>query len=342
MLVKMNKSVKIISTNPKNADFHLFETLPNLLYKADEIRCKQAEIINGEFLDSCYVLLEDNEPKARMAIYNNPLLNYDGKSVACIGNYECVNDNEISAQLIHFACQAAKKLGKEFLIGPMNGSTWDNYRFSLHNNYPNFLFEPYHHLYYNQQFINSGFKTISTYVSNIDKEMPNDSVDVLELEKRAKKFGVKIRNINLSDYDNELEKLYPFITSSFKTNFLYTPISKESFIKKYQEARKIINSEYFLIAEDKEENTIGFIFCYEDMLNATAKSLIIKTLVRNKSKQWSGLGHILANRVIRLAKSNNYTSVVHAFMMEQGTSKKTSANFRGKNYKNYVLYGLHL
>lgn len=331
--------MEIVKTKPGDANFHLFETLPKLLYAPDSIRHKQSETINNEFLDACYVLIVNNEPNARLAVYNNPYLIYKGKNSACLGNYECIDNNEIAKKIIAFAIDEVKKTGNEYLIGPMNGSTWDNYRFSLHHEHPNFLLEPYHPIYYNDHFLNSGFKPISNYSSSIDRDMPCDHEEVSKLEDKFRDSGIKIRNINMNDYDKELKKLYNFTSSSFKSNFLYTPISWETFSSKYKSVAKIINPEYFLIAEDSVGNIIGFIFCYDDLFNPTEKSLVIKSLARDASKKWSGLGHVLVNRIIRLVKSKNYQSVVHAFMIEQGTSTSTSNHFLGKKYKKYTLYG---
>ena len=97
-----------------------------------------------------------------------------------------------------------------------------------------------------------------------------------------------------------------------------------------------------MIAEDEKENIIGFIFCYEDLLNKKEKSLVIKTLARDQSKKWSGLGAVMANRIIVLAKERGYKSVIHAFMMDDGSSSESSRKFFGNVYKEYVLYGLKL
>ncbi|HRI00575.1 MAG TPA: hypothetical protein PK006_05945 [Saprospiraceae bacterium] len=334
--------MEIVRTKPGDNDFQLFEMIPELLYAKDCIRRQQSENINMDFLDACYVLVCDNEPKARLAVYKNPYLNYKEKKSACLGNYECVDNTEISKTILDFVVDQVKKTGNEFLIGPMNGSTWDNYRFSLQNEYPNFLLEPYHPIYYNDHFLNAGFKSIANYRSSIDHEMPCDLEAVIKLEDKFGETGVKIRNIQIDDFDNELKKLYPFISTAFKNNFLYTPISWTSFSNKYKEATQSINPEYFLIAEDSLGNIISFIFCYDDLYNSSEKSLVVKTLARDPSRQWSGLGHVLANKIIRLIKSKNYQSVVHAFMIEHGTSTGASANFLGKVYKNYTLYGIQL
>ncbi|MEO7835370.1 MAG: hypothetical protein ABIR50_08620, partial [Ginsengibacter sp.] len=119
-------------------------------------------------------------------------------------------------------------------------------------------------------------------------------------------------------------------------------IAMEVFVEKYKKIIDFINPEFVLIAEDEKENIIGFIFCYEDLLNKKEKSLVIKTLARDQSKKWSGLGAVMANRIIVLAKERGYKSVIHAFMMDDGSSSESSRKFFGNVYKEYVLYGLKL
>lgn len=331
--------MNIITTQPGADNFHLFENLPKLLYPADSVRHLQTDGINTEFLHQCYVLMSDDKPQARVTLYNNPNLVYNNSNSLCIGNYESVDNAAIAATLLNHVSDEAKKMGGNYIIGPMNGSTWDNYRFSTHHNVPNFLLEPYHHLYYNQHFTDAGFMPISHYTSSIDTELPCDYPDVLKREKELADAGVVIRNINMNDYESELKKLYPIISDSFKSNFLYTPIHWDTFRKKYLDAAKIINPEYVLIAEDKQGEIIAFIFCYDDLFNRTAKHLVIKTLARTNSKQWAGLGQVIGNRVVRTVKSKGYTSLIHAFIIEQGTSRGASEKYLGKVYKNYVLYG---
>ena len=90
-----------------------------------------------------------------------------------------VEDDHISNFFLDHIIKEAKKLNYGFLIGPMNGSTWDNYRFSLHNNFNNFLLEPYHPVYYNQQFLSAGFKPIAHYSSRMNTDFFCDEETVL-------------------------------------------------------------------------------------------------------------------------------------------------------------------
>jgi L-amino acid N-acyltransferase YncA len=331
--------MEIIRINIDDKRFEEFKGFPFRIYPADSIRLRQSEGINEAFLRHIYMLYDGEELKGRLALYDNPDLEYQSKKSFCIGNYECVDEKDCARLLLHAAQDDAKSAGAEYVIGPMNGSTWDNYRFSAHNGSPNFLLEPYHHIYYNKQWQDNGFQVISKYVSNYESEIVCDQPTVLQREKELLDAGLIIRNVNLDRYEEELERLYPFVMLTFQTNFLYTPVSWEHFREKYTEARAIIIAENLLIAEDSEGNIVGFVFVYDDLYNRKEKSLVVKTIGRHPDKKWSGLGQVLANRVVRRAKNLGYQSLVHAFIFEKGTSVNLSAMFLGNSAKNYILYG---
>jgi hypothetical protein len=65
---------------------------------------------------------------------------------------------------------------------------------------------------------------------------------------------------------------------------------------------------------------------------------VVKTIARSIDKQWSGLGHVMADKVLSCAKERGYAAVIHAFMIQEGTSTGISRNFQGENYKSYTLY----
>lgn len=331
--------IDIIKTLPSDAHFHLFENFPNEIYITDNDQPKFSQKINTRFLHACYVAIINGGTFGRASIYNNPDLMYRDKKTFCIGNYEAKNHPDAASKLLLHIFTEAKKDNAEYLIGPMNGSTWNSYRFSVQHNYPDFFSEPYHHLYYNDQFINAGFEIIAEYFSSIDNSIKYDNKIVLTRANDFKQIGVNFRNIDLSKYEEELEKLFWFNPVVFRKNFLYSPISKEDFFENYAWTKKIINPEFVILAEDKNKDLIGYFFCIDDLYNTREKSLIIKTIARHPDKKWRGLGHVIANMIYRRAAEGNYKSIIHAFMYDQGTSTNISKNFSGEIYKNYFLYG---
>jgi L-amino acid N-acyltransferase YncA len=330
---------EVIQIKPGDDQFHLFEQAGKNLYADDVLQKQLANGMNLEFLYKCYIVTKDGMAVGRAALYHNPSLIYQNKKAVSIGNYECADHADCANELMQTVINDARQLGAKLMIGPMNGSTWDDYRFSKHHRHPNFLLEPYHHLYYNDQFVQFGFRPIANYVSNVDYSLSNNHPSILKREEELTAKGVTIRSIELNNYENELRKLYPFICSAFKTNFLYTQISEQNFVNKYKQAKPMIDPAFVLLAEDETGTVIGFIFCYQDLYLRNEKQLIVKTVARNPSAEWKGLGHVMGNRVIRTAAQRGFKAAIHAFVIELGTSTGLSDSFLGNSYKNYVLYG---
>lgn len=329
----------IVKLKPGDEIFSLFENFPLEIYAENSPRFNLSEKVDTEYLEACFVLIKDGKLKSRCALYNNPYLSYQNKKAACIGNYECVNENDIAKKFLNHVDEEARRTGAQFLIGPMSGSTWNEYRFSVDHNYPPFFLEAWRHLYYNEQFRQNGFEIIGKYFSSIETDLAFDNPQVAEKERQLKHSGVTFRNISLTKFEEELEKLFSFNAMAFQSNFLYTPINKDAFIKKYEETKSIIDPAFVIIAEDDKKNMIGYIFCVDDFFNKKEKSLILKTVARHPDKKWSGTGHVLGKMICEKAIENNYKSIIHSFMYEEGTSNVMSKNFSGNIFKNYVLYG---
>jgi L-amino acid N-acyltransferase YncA len=334
--------IEIIRTNPGKADFYGFTDLPKNIYDADSLRFKTPETIPEEFLKGCYILLDCGKPVARASIYDNPLLEYKYQHALTIGNYECMDNPEYAARMLAHLQSEARLMNAPYLIGPMNGSTWESYRFGLSDENRTFFTEQVHHLYYNRHFTDAGFKCIAHYYSNIDRSMTFDRPEILERAQELSENGVAIRSIDLSHFEEEIERIYEFNLVAFKTNFLYTPIRKEAFIAKYAHTKNYIDPEFTLLAEDKNQDLIGYFFCIRDFFSVNEKSLIVKTLARHPDPKWSGLGHVIGNYIYRKAAELHYKNIIHSFVYHNGKSTRLTANFSGINYKNYALYGKQL
>jgi hypothetical protein len=333
-------SGKIIYTRPGDENFHLFQSLLTDLYPADSIRHKQGDPVNDEFLHTCLVYTLNDKPVARLALYFNPSLSSNGTPAACIGNYESVDSKEISKILLDYAEDIAKRNAYRYILGPMNGSTWDNYRFSLHNNYSNFFLEPYHHIYYNDHFTTSGYTAIAQYFTMRDRTLHHERPAVQQREKELRESGVVFRNIDLDDYSQELDRMHEFSMKAFRSNFLFTPISLDTFKAKYLPLKNYIKPEHVIIAQQGDQ-IAGLAFCIDDHYSKDPV-LILKTVARDSNKAYSGLGNVLGSIVTRYAKENGYKAVLHAFMMETNFSRELSEEYSGEHYKQYLLYSKEL
>jgi hypothetical protein len=293
--------------------------------------------LNPEFLVCCLVVTENGLPVGRLALYNNPELVWMEEKACCIGNFECVNKVEI-VRLLQSEVEAwAEKNGFGTILGPINGSTWDNYRFSTHHNDPLFLSESYHPLYYNDLFKQVGFEVILNYQSRIERNI------TLRTEKVAGKIhdsglnGMTVRELDASKLDEELERLYPFVKAAFERNILYTPVSRETFYRKYAGVIRQLGTRYVLLAERNNE-LVAFVFAFRNQLEKSKKQLIYKTVARKYGKENAGAGHVLALEVMKRAVEDGMEDAIHAFMVYNATSTEISGNFNSQPYKEYVLY----
>ena len=295
---------EFIKTNFGEPNFELFSELPKKLYKENSPRFILGHDPVETFLEGLYVLLKDGEACGRFAFYENPELKYNEMPAACIGSYECENDPETSELLLEHTKTLAQEKGYKYLLGPMEGSTWNSHRFSSNNDFRNFFMEPYHHDYYNTQFQKAGFSVISDYFSNLDEKL---NVDTNQLEKFEKIFtekGAVFRNLYMQDIENEFEKLARFSLEAFSNNFLFTPISVAEFVAKYKKIQAFIDPKLVWIVENKSEEIEAFIFSIPDHFESKKPptTLIVKSMARKKDSSFRGIGSYLAGKTVQLAK----------------------------------------
>lgn len=325
------RKFRLISCQPEDA---FFLVLPQSLYTAGT---SIASDVNRDYLMECLVVLEHEVPIARLALYHNPHIRIDDQSTALIGNYECIDDDVVSAFILEEAFRIARNKGMNRVLGPMNGSTWDHYRFKSSDN-PPFLSEAQNKPWYIRQFESTGFRSCAHYLSALDRRMESDRPDWIAREQELVAAGMNIRGIRTDQLEEELHSIYQFNLIAFTKNEFYTPISEERFLEKYLPLKALIQPDLVRIAEDKTGAMIGYIFCFLNILDQTEKQLIIKTIARRPDKQWRGLGQTLASEVIRYAKGIGCSSIIHAYMYHDGTSAPVSANNNGEHWAHYVLF----
>src|SRR5690606_13595746 len=162
---------------------------------------------------------------AKAVLYINKGISYKDRNVGLVGVYEAQENEEAVRQLFQAIEKRAKEQGVDFLIGPMNGSTWENYRFHDHPEKPLFIVALKHEPYYAKQWKSIGFEPIAHYDSAIATVVPRRSERLGQLESRSLRNGVILPGLARDNYVPDLKKLHPSLHASFNPNVLYSPIS---------------------------------------------------------------------------------------------------------------------
>ncbi len=287
---------------------------------------------------TCLLLMEEDMPCGRLALYENKDLLYNNTSAIAIGNYECIDKHEAAKTLLNSAFEIAKEKDYTYIIGPMNGSTWKAYRFIDSQTNPLFFTENLHQHYYSQQFEANGFGAISHYLSQVDTDLAFGKY--LYLKERFDQQQINIRSIDMNNLEKELLLLYDLCSEVFVHNFLYTPISSKDFLNLYLLLMPILNPDLIILAEDTVTGKLaGFIFAIPDLFDASKQSIIIKTLARNPARKYAGITQLLCDMIVQYASQNHITKLYHAFMHVQNKSVNVSAKFSGNDFRHYTLFG---
>lgn len=299
------------------------------LYANDPFYTTKSEDISA--CEKLFVIKEGDKILARAG--------FIGGDTAMLGFFEAENDINAVKFLFDEVKKYAKSKGYNYLIGPINGSTWKKYRVTLPSENLPFLLDNYNKPYYAELFELCKFGTIANYTSSICKNLNKDYSRLQKFSSIFEKKGIKIRKFDPTKFDDDIRKIYDVSVKSFVNNFLYTPIEFDDFYKMYEPVKGFLNPEWVLLAENEKDEAVAFIFGFDNLYSTDKKSLIIKTLAQVSDYKYRGIGSYLVEVIHKKANLAGYDNIIHALMHEDNVSANILA---GELYHEYKLYGAEL
>jgi len=291
-----------------------------------------------------YLATDHGERVAECSLWWRETPFLDGKRVGLIGHY-AARDMAAAQRLIGHACEELRIRGCTLAIAPMDGNTWQRYRFIVDRGQePLFFLEPDNPDEWPIHFLGQGFGPIAEYFSIIEYDLGRRDPRLAGVAKRAAARGIQIRTLNPQRMDDELRRIYTVSGASFKHNFLYTPISETAFIEQYRPIFPRMRPELILLAE-RDEQPVGFVFAIPDYLQAsrgeTLDTVIIKTLAILPERSIAGLGALLVADCEENARDLGYTRAVHA-LMHTGNSSRNIGKQHSRLMRRYALFAKRL
>ena len=292
--------------------------------------------------DAHWVLLhEEARIAGRCSLWWQQVPHHAGHRLGLIGHY-AVETAEAGHQLLANACRELAARGCTLAVGPMDGNTWRRYRFVTEGNgEPPFFLEPANPPEWPRQFMEEGFEPLANYYSSVDDRLDEDAdPQSHRAADRLAKQGVSLRSLEAARFEEELRAIYRVVTISFRSGFLYQPLSEAEFVAQYETIRPCVRPELVTIALH-EDRVVGFIFTLPYMLQARAgkpiETAIVKTLAVLPDRRFAGLGsHLLAvNR--RAARALGCQRLIHALMHESNKSRSISARYAAI-FRRYTLF----
>ena len=277
--------------------------------------------------------------------HNRP--DYNGRKTSYIGNVS-IHEKYIKNEEKFFneVFKDLKKEGIETIIGPLNGTTWNTYRYVTEKgSRRQFLLEPWNEDYSVSLFEKLGFKPLAGYISTVMEGMDSDGRRNLNKKiEKLKKFDyykdIKVESAENKDIMTVLNKVYDLTVEAFKNNFLYSKLEKEIFLKMYLSYEDKIIKKFFKMLYFKDE-LIGYVFGIPNYTELGYKgkidTIILKTIAVSPEYNGKGMGYILINSLIEEAEKEGYENVIYALMHESNVSKNIGL-LLGNMLRKYTLF----
>ncbi len=303
------------------------------------------EMVELSHADAHWILDEGDGTYARCSLWWTHAPSVPGQKIGLIGHYAAC-DAEAAWHLLQFACEELARQRCTLAVGPMDGSTHRRYRLlTERGTEPLFFLEPDNPDDWPEHFTGSGFSPLANYYSALQMGIERTDPRVSALAEQFAGEGVAIRTFDAAHFDEEVQRIYRVVSTSFQRNLLASPIAEEEFLEQNRSLRPYVRPELVLLAERAGE-PVGFVFALLDWLQAQRgepiNTVIVKTLAVHPDYSGRGLATLLTGRLREIAHDLGYTRAIHALMHERNISRHMSETNRGRIIRRYTLYARKL
>jgi hypothetical protein len=309
---------------------------------------RSAEIstqIEQHHADEHIMAMTDNQgAAAECSLWWSRAPRLEGEHVGLIGHYSAMEPAAAHA-VLELACQKLKNRGCTLAIGPMDGTTWNPYRFVTgFGEEPPFFLEPQNPPDYPEQFVAAGFSPLAQYFSALNIDLSVTDPRLEEVEQRLAGMGVKFRQLKSGELSDQLPRIYHLCRVAFKENYLYTELSGVDFTRQYQKIMPLVRPELVLVVEQQGE-LVGFSFSIPDALQQSrgvpVDTFLIKTIAVLPGRDLRGLGSLLVAKPQQIGHELGFKRCIHALMHENNKSRSISRHY-AQTMRRYTLYGRDL
>jgi len=202
------------------------------------------------------------------AILNHRHNEFHSENIAHFGMFEVLQDREAADALLVAACHWARGRGVEKILGPMNLSTNDECGLLVDGfDSPPVIMMTYNPPYYVDFIEGNGFSkamNLWAYHAYVDDTVNSLPEKLLRVISKAKdRYRLTIRNINLKDWDNEVERVKRIYNSAWERNWGFVPMTNAEFEQLAHRLKPIIDPAIAFIVEH-EGQPVGFALSLPD------------------------------------------------------------------------------
>lgn len=319
-----------------------FISYPNRLYKGDPNYVAPLTMERKEFFDKkknpffrkartkLFLAKRDGETVGRIATCINFAHNdYHDEQIGFFGFFDCPDDYEIAQPLLKVAMITLKKEGAETMRGPANFTTNHEVGFLVEGfDSPPTIMMTYNKPYLPRLAEKFGLKKemdLLAFTLTKAEPIPDRIADVVEkIQKRSK---IVIRNIRMSEFQTEVDRINDVYNQAWERNWGFVPMDKTEFDHMAKSMKQIVDPDLVFIAEH-EGKMVAFLLALPDINQALKylngrlfplglAKLLWHTKVRNKV---DGI-RVLTMGVIPQYQKRGIDSMLYVNVYKKGVAK---------------------
>jgi hypothetical protein len=295
------------------------------------------------------------------AILDHAHNRFHEENVGFFGFFESIDDPAVAHALVDTARRWVSGRGATAIRGPVNPSM--NYECGIlvegFDSTP-MVMMTYNPPYYERLLESAGLAKQMDLLAYLSTPTTVNARKVERVAERAfAANGVKVRPINLKEFDSEVDKLWGVYNSAWSRNWGFVPMSKQEFLQMGKEMKQILVPDFVLIGE-VGSRVVGFALALPDINLALKpaggrlfplgllKILYYQRLVKNlrvlalgvvEEFRASGLAAGFYATLVRNARRLGYQDCELSWILESNTLMNRSLEMMGaKRYKTYRIY----
>src|SRR5947209_11374426 len=138
----------------------------------------------------------DGSASARCSLWWEGTPEYQGHRIGYVGHY-AVTDARAAPQLLRLACARLAEKGCTLAVGPVDGNTWQRYRFlTERGSEPPFFLEPDNPEEWPRQFTDFGFTPLAHYHSALATDLSAHDPRLTATAQRLHDYGIRLHSVD--------------------------------------------------------------------------------------------------------------------------------------------------
>lgn len=299
----------------------------------------------------------------RIAAIKNDLHNQNhNDKVGFFGFFECIDDQQTANMLFDSAKQWLQQKGLNAMRGPANPSSNDEYGLLVEgfNDSPRILMT-YNPEYYIKLCENYGFtkaKDLNAWKLETKKVLSSEKLKRVS-EIARQRYGLKISQLNMKNFDAELEKVKYVYNKAWAPNWGFVPMTEDEIDAMAKDLKTIVEPSLVLFGEI-DNKLVGFAlvlpdynFIFKKMNGRLFPFGIFKLLTQKKKIPWvriitlgiipeyqkRGLDSVFYYEIVtRAAKLNLFLGEASWVLEDNDMMNRGLDVMNASRYKKYRIY----